>query len=179
MPKIAGYEIVFREFPDEITLAFNFSECPCRCEGCHSKYLWWDTGMEWDWAKVDELIQKNLSIITCIGLMGGDAYPSCIWAIAQELKAKYPQLKIGWDSGRYWTDDKELNIGKVNLPVDVRYFDYIKLGPYMKCCGGLDSPTTNQVMYKRPKVLLDNNMPIHTLDGWENITSQFWKKSYK
>ena len=40
-------DIVFQEFPDEVTLAINISECPCRCPGCHSQFLWADRGMNW------------------------------------------------------------------------------------------------------------------------------------
>ena len=29
-------EVVFREFPDEVTLALNISGCPNHCPGCHS-----------------------------------------------------------------------------------------------------------------------------------------------
>ena len=47
------------------------------------------------------------------------------------------------------------------------FFDYIKIGPYIAERGGLDSPTTNQRMYKKQP------------DGhWEDITSAF-QRSYK
>ena len=46
MLKFVGTDIVFQEFPDEVTLAINISNCPCRCPGCHSPFLWKDTGTE-------------------------------------------------------------------------------------------------------------------------------------
>ena len=71
--KYINYDIVFQEVPNEISLVFNISGCPHKCEGCHSKYLWEYTG---------------------------------------------------------------------NL------IDYLKIGPYVKSLGGLDSCETNQKMYK-------------------------------
>lgn len=40
MLKYVNTDIVFQEFPDEVTLAINLSNCPCHCPGCHSSYLW-------------------------------------------------------------------------------------------------------------------------------------------
>ena len=36
MLKYAGYDIVFQEIPDEVTLAISLTNCPNRCPGCHS-----------------------------------------------------------------------------------------------------------------------------------------------
>ena len=44
MLKYVNTDIVFQEIPDEVTLAVNISNCPCRCPGCHSEYLWEDVG---------------------------------------------------------------------------------------------------------------------------------------
>ena len=46
MLKYVNHDIVFQEFPDEVTLAVNLSRCPCACPGCHSTYLWGDNGEE-------------------------------------------------------------------------------------------------------------------------------------
>ena len=42
--KYVNESVVFAEIPDEVTLAINISNCPCRCPGCHSKFLWGDIG---------------------------------------------------------------------------------------------------------------------------------------
>lgn len=39
-----NHDIVFQEFPDEVTLAINLSRCPPRCPGCHRPYLKQDAG---------------------------------------------------------------------------------------------------------------------------------------
>ena len=36
MLKYVNHDIVFQEFPDEVTLAINLSCCPNGCTGCHS-----------------------------------------------------------------------------------------------------------------------------------------------
>ena len=44
MLKYLTYDIVFQEFPDEVTLAVNLSLCPNKCPGCHSSILMGDIG---------------------------------------------------------------------------------------------------------------------------------------
>ena len=44
MLKYVNYDIVFQEFPDEVTLAINLSLCPVCCPGCHSQFLQTDVG---------------------------------------------------------------------------------------------------------------------------------------
>lgn len=158
IPKVLNYDIVFREFPNEITLALNFSGCPCKCKGCHSSYLAEYKGDTCDEKYIDNIIKKN-SQVTCIGLMGGDAYPKEIERIAKYIK-KFYNYKIGWYSGRQYTT--------IDIPVDINYFDYIKVGPYIEELGGLDSKSTNQIMYK---YVIDKD----GIGEWENITSEFWK----
>ena len=46
MLKYYNYDIVFQEYPDEVTLAINLTLCPNRCVGCHSAFLRDDIGEE-------------------------------------------------------------------------------------------------------------------------------------
>lgn len=39
MTKYVDYDIVFQEVPGEVSLALNISNCPFKCEGCHSPHL--------------------------------------------------------------------------------------------------------------------------------------------
>ena len=56
--------------------------------------------------------------------------------------------------------------GNENLPLnELQEFDYIKTGPYVKELGPLNSPTTNQRMFKH----VGENK-------WENITEQYQTK---
>lgn len=153
--KYATFEVVFREFPDEITLAINISNCPNNCPGCHSSYLKEDIGTELNEDTLDELIEKNKGI-TCVGFMGGDISPKQVIWLSQHVKEKYPELKTGWYSGRDM------------FPMYYGTFDYIKLGAYKEEYGPLDNPNTNQRMWQ--KIDGDEMNPLIV-----NITNKFWE----
>ena len=151
MLKYVDAKVVFAEVPDEVTLAINISNCPCQCKGCHSSYLAQDIGTELTFNEVRKLIKKN-SGISCIAVMGGDSEPKRIDALASFVTNHY-QLKVAWYSGRQ----------ELSNHIDLYNFDYIKLGPYKKEFGPLNSRTTNQRFYK----VSDGKLI--------NITSKFWK----
>ncbi len=137
MLKYTDTKVVFREIPDEITLAINISGCPCACEGCHSSYLAGDVGEELSERAITELIARN-DMISCISFMGGDREPYEVSRLAKFVKDIYPAIKVGWYSGR----------DELSEDVDIVNFDYIKIGSYQSALGGLDSPTTNQRLYR-------------------------------
>lgn len=152
MLKYVDAKVVFAEVPDEVTLAINISNCPCQCKGCHSSYLAQDIGTELTFNEVRKLIKKN-SGISCIALMGGDAEPDRINALASFITNHYNSIKVAWYSGRQ----------ELSNSIDLSNFDYIKLGPYKEEFGPLNSRTTNQRFYKvNGKELVD-------------ITNKFWK----
>ena len=152
MLKYVDAKVVFAEVPDEVTLAINISNCPCQCKGCHSSYLAQDIGEPLDLQHLTNLIDSNKGI-SCVCIMGGDANPSEVDDIAQDIKEYYPELKVGWYSGRQ----------ELSKNIELGNFDYIKLGPYIEEFGPLNSKTTNQRFYKvNGKELID-------------ITSRFWK----
>jgi anaerobic ribonucleoside-triphosphate reductase activating protein len=171
--KIANYQVVFREFPDEITLAFNFSGCPNRCKGCHSPYLLNDIGREATFEYISKLIEKH-PYITCVGLMGGDGDPLTVNELAQQIRNKYPQLRIGWYSGR----GGDVSVGEeesVPSDIDPNLFNYIKRGPYIPELGPLDNVQTNQRMWLNPEKPTERG----NLKGWKNITEKFRIHLYK
>lgn len=144
--------ICFQEVPSEVSLSFSISNCIHNCDGCHSKYLCSDTGKELE-PVLEEKLKYYFGLATCILFMGGDdkfQIESLIRCI--ELCKKY-NFKTALYSGNTQVDDRL----KVLL-------DYIKIGPFIKELGGLNSPTTNQKMYKK------------TDYGWEDITFMFAKK---
>lgn len=136
MVKYVDTAVTFSEFPDEISLCINISNCPHRCKGCHSSYLQEDVGTLLTMRKLKELIEANKGI-TCVGFMGGDAEPHYINTLAQQVK-ETTDLKVGWYSG---SED-------LSKSINVKWFDYIKLGPYIENMGPLDVSTTNQAMFK-------------------------------
>lgn len=154
MLKYVETSIVFQEIPDEVTLSVNLSNCPCRCPGCHSQYLWEDSGQPLTPHSIETLLKKYAPYITCMCFMGGDAEPAAVNMLARHLYHSHPELKVAWYSGR------------TRLPVVIckTYFDYIKVGPYIKHLGGLKKPTTNQRIYKKGP------------DGiFVDITPRFWR----
>lgn len=137
MLKYVDAKVVFQEVPDEITLAINISNCPCHCINCHSSYLAEDIGEPLDLQHLTNLIDSNKGI-TCVCIMGGDANPSEVDDIAQDIKEYYHNLKVGWYSGRQ----------ELSKDIELSNFDFIKLGPYKEEFGPLNSRTTNQRFYK-------------------------------
>lgn len=139
MLRFANYDIVFQEFPDEVTLAVNISGCPCHCQGCHSQYLWDDVGEELTTERLLQMADHYGVGITCVGLMGGDNDPAEVLRLLTALREARPQLRTGWYSGRQ------------ELPACFDQFPhpgYVKLGPWREALGPLSAPTTNQRLYR-------------------------------
>ena len=155
MLKYLNTAVTFAEFPDEISLCINITGCKIKCQNCHSSYLSEDIGSLLTMRKLKELIESNKGI-TCIGFMGGDIEPHYINTLAQQVKES-TDLKVGWYSGRQELDKY----------INPKWFDYIKLGPYIEEKGSLNNPNTNQKMYK-----VEHN---NGSDVLINITNKFWK----
>ena len=156
MLKYVDSKVTFTEIPDEITLCINISNCPCHCEECHSSYLAEDIGESLDLQHLTNLIDNNKGI-SCVCIMGGDANPSEVDDIAQDIKEYYPELKVAWYSGRQ----------ELSKEIELENFNYIKLGPYIKDKGPLNCRTTNQVM-----------LEIDVIQGKvfkKDITAKFWR----
>lgn len=188
MLKYVDTRVCFAEIPDEITLCINLSNCPCHCEGCHSPYLAEDIGQILTITRIEKLLEDNKGV-TAICFMGGDGdtklvnyyagliRKSCVEQVEDTFKvneaAHLPKgislnpgndiiimkpvpnpIKIGWYSGRQ----------ELSEEIDLKNFDYIKIGPYIKEKGPLDNPNTNQRFYK-----VVNEELI-------DITHKFWKR---
>ncbi len=154
MLRYANYDIVCQEIPGHVSLALNIANCPCRCPGCHSKYLWADKGIPLTTDELDRLITQQDSGITCLAFMGGDAEPGEVSRLAAYTHAQHPELKVAWYSGRT----------VISQLIDRQNFDFIKIGPYLSHLGPLNKQTTNQRLYRRQG------------EQWEDITSAFWRK---
>jgi anaerobic ribonucleoside-triphosphate reductase activating protein len=154
MLKYVNTGIVFQEIPDEVTLAINISNCPCRCPGCHSHYLWEDIGLPLNTDAIDSFVELYGTDITCFAFMGGDCDPAAINLLAQYVHEEHPQFKVAWYSGR------------IRIPTGVKKtdFDYIKVGPFIRHLGPLKAPTTNQRLYR----LTDDGQ-------FDDITCRFWE----
>ena len=149
--------ITFSEFPDEIALCINITNCPFHCPGCHSPELWEDIGTELTKEELSKLIESNKGI-TLVGFMGGNLKE--VNLLAEYVKNIEPSLKVGWYTG---------GVIEENELFKLKFFDYIKIGPYIKELGGLDNPNTNQRMYLN--WWDEEDKVVHCL----NITNKFWK----
>lgn len=126
-----GYAISFQEVPDETSLVLLIADCPHRCPGCHSPELQRPEGKNL-LADLPGLIDQYADAITCVCFMGDGqdvaALTDCFHLVkTYGLKAC---LYTGGDAAP-------------DLP-----WDYVKVGQYVEALGGLDSPTTNQRMYR-------------------------------
>ena len=152
MLKYVEAQVVFSEIPDEITLCINISNCPCHCIGCHSPYLAEDIGEYLTFDTLLKLCYLNDGI-TCIAFMGGDSEPSYLNSMAKVLRESDLNIKIAWYSGRQ----------EFSKDIDLKNFDYIKLGPYIEELGPLTKNTTNQKFYK----VINNKLIDNTYLFWK------------
>lgn len=153
MVKYYNTMVVFEEIPNEITLAINITNCPCKCVGCHSQYLWEDVGEELTFETLNKLIEKDKGI-TCICFMGGDGDVDYINSLGEYMRKNFKDLRVAWYSGRDEMSEKIVS----------KNFDYIKIGHYDMELGPLNNKTTNQILYKVENGELNN------------ITELFWKR---
>lgn len=156
MLKYVDTKEVFAEIPDEITLAISISGCPIRCKGCHSTYLWDDVGEPLSVSSLSTLLTDHVGV-TCVCFMGGDQSPEEIDTLAKWVKEN-SDVRTAWYSG---ADD-------VSPAVDLSNLDYLKIGHYSQKVGPLNSPTTNQILWRIDHNGIENQKV--------NITSKFWNK---
>lgn len=142
--KYNGYTIVMQEVPNEISLAINISDCPYRCKGCHSMYLWNYIG-NYLTDEIDDLLEKYGNLISCVCFMGGDQNQDELLCCLSKVKER--KLKTCLYTGN---DD----IKSISKEI-IKNLDYVKIGRYIEDLGGLDCETTNQKMFD-----LNNNKEI-------------------
>lgn len=136
--KFVSKNIVFQEIPNEISLSLEISNCPFRCEECHTPELQQDIGTELTQDVFVSLIEQNRlnnkMLISCVLFMGGDQHPELCELL--DICKRY-ELKTALYTGAESIDSKL-----------IKKLDYVKLGPFIKELGGLKSKTTNQVLYR-------------------------------
>lgn len=146
--------VVLEEIPDRVTLAVEITQCQGRCEGCHSPFLREDGGVPLTEDVIDALVADNFGV-DCFLFLGEGRDPEALLSLAGHVRSL--GLKAALYSGR---EDVEDRIWEA--------FDYVKTGPYIPAKGPLDSPSTNQRLYRR--------------DGgtgraaFTDITDRFWRR---
>ena len=129
--------VTFQEVPDEISLTISISECPMRCEGCHSPHLQCATGVKLTESTLNSYLKKYGDFVSCVLFYGGD------WKEEKLLEALKLVKRKGLKTALY-VGSKDVSNALKN------YLDYLKVGAYNKDLGGLKEKTTNQRFYFVP-----------------------------
>ena len=149
--------VVIEEIPDRVSLAVDISNCQGNCVGCHSPFLKEDIGEELTNDIIDKLVADNYGV-NCFLFLGEGNDREALIALADHVREL--GLEVALYSGRR---DVERALYMT--------FDYVKIGPYMEHYGPLNSPTTNQRLYK---VTHDTSAkPDYRLT---DLTSRFWHR---
>lgn len=136
MLKYENYDVTYRDLPNETALSITITSCPFHCKSCHSPQLREDIGTPI--TEIPQLVAEYKDHISAICLLGhgGKPHTKEVVELLKELKKTHPTLKIGLYSGfDYMFEEFK------------PYLYYYKVGPYIEELGGLDSPTTNQIMH--------------------------------
>ena len=156
--KYVSKGIVLEEVPDEITLAFSITNCTGTCEGCHSPWLREDIGDDLE-RDLPDYLKKFDGRITCVAFLGEGNDPDALIRCIKEAH------EAGFRTCVYSGKDEEPSYLYSLIAKGI--LNYLKIGSYKKELGGLDSPTTNQRMFKSKEY----NDPI----PFEDITHKFQK----
>ena len=162
MLKYLFTSVVCAEIPDELSLAIAISGCLIRCPQCHSRELWEDKGASLTIENIQKLLDEERGV-TCLLLMGGERD---IDALAEIFMHFHKKIKTAWYCGLDMIPKNKLGI--------LDYLDFCKTGHYDQELGGLDSPTTNQRLYKYSPYYDDFT---ELGDGWKDITSRMTKRN--
>lgn len=156
--------VTFSEFPDEIALCVNITNCPGMCSNCSEPWLLEDKGTLLTNEEIDKLIKDHLDC-TVFALMGGDNDHENVERVANYIHENYPKLKVGMYSGREYFNMRLLNcldlykIGRWIMP-EGNVEDWYKTN-----CGPLVFPWSNQLYFERVGNL------------WINATHKFRKNA--
>lgn len=167
MLKYYDYAVTFSEFPDEVALCVNITNCPGMCEQCSEPWLRLDIGSELTNEAIQNLINSHC-YCTVFGLMGGDIDHEDIKRIADYIHAN-SNMKVGFYSGM---DSIDIDL----LP----YIDLYKIGRWIapkgdaktwsrESCGPLPFPFSNQLYFEKKDGQLVNatykfrKNPLHDL----------------
>lgn len=133
--KYSKFDIVFKEHPNHVSLAFQITGCKNRCIGCHSPELQEDIGSELTETVLKNILIKYHGLVDNVIFFGGyHDYPTLL-----------SLLKICKDNNfktTLWT-------GCETVSDEIKAFlDYLKIGPYIKERGTLGSKDSNQKYFE-------------------------------
>lgn len=151
--------VSLNELPDCISFYIQLHSCKIKCSGCHSTFLWNDTG---SYKSIDYLIEKaninknnGCDSIIIFGDINNNVSIFNFNNLCRELSNILPLCVY---SG---ADTINKSLGDISI---LKYLSYIKLGHFDINLGGLSSISTNQRLY-----VVNNGK----LDA--DITYKFWR----
>lgn len=120
-----------------VSVSFFTQGCPHRCKGCHNPETWdFDGGKEFTPQVLYEIYEaigaNGLERAFCV--MGGE--PMCeenlflTCMVIQNVRLRYPDIKIYLWTGYYYQELLKKNDPKINLILDM--IDYLIDGPYIE-----------------------------------------------
>lgn len=132
--RYSDVQVVFKEIPNEISLAIQVTDCLYNSIDCHpanSSTL--DAGEELSFYKLNRLIQQSIGHITCVLFLGGES----------EHDSLVARLKLIHSYGLKTALYSNLELNQISEEL-LNHLDYLKYGRYNKDLGALNSPLTNQ-----------------------------------
>ena len=130
-------QIVWQEVPGEVSLAFLFSGCPLRCQGCHSADSWKGSlGAELTAGYLQSRLERYRGLISCVLFMGGEWLPEKLLPLLAQVR------EAGLNTCLY-TGLEQDELERTSIAI-VPQLTYLKTGRWKMELGGLDSPHTNQ-----------------------------------
>lgn len=170
MLKYYNTAVTFAEFPREIALCINITQCPNHCDECSEPWLREDCGSELTKEVLVDLVQQYPDV-TLIGFMGGDNDHDEVHNLTNFIHDTL-HLKVGMYSGQ---DSIDLSLATI--------LDYYKIGRWIpfkgeqstwhnQSAGPLCLPTTNQKMYMRVgNKLIDvtNDFRKYKISDWSTV----------
>ncbi|MBR5385083.1 MAG: anaerobic ribonucleoside-triphosphate reductase activating protein [Bacteroidales bacterium] len=126
--------VVLEEIPDRVTLAVEISNCQGNCAGCHSPFLKEDIGERLTPEIISSLVKDNFGV-NCFLFLGEGNDREELCSLAAHVRSL--GLEAAVYSGRQKVEEQIWDS-----------FDYVKVGPYVQELGPLNSPATNQRLYR-------------------------------
>jgi anaerobic ribonucleoside-triphosphate reductase activating protein len=128
-------QVVFQEVPNEISLAYSITGCKVGCKGCHSAFTWNEnTGTELTPLNFAEDLEKYGLLVSCVLFYGGEWHENQLIKLLEIAKYEFRLLTCLY-TGRDSISDRVLP-----------HLTFLKTGCWDAKLGGLQSPTTNQLL---------------------------------
>ena len=129
--RIYNFFTSFQEVPNNLSLCFSFAGCPLKCNGCS-----WQGETSYREYGLDEMkgiVRKYAPYVSCVCCLGGE------WEGVSFVDFLSYCKRLGLKTCLYTGLTEMKNADVLNR------LDFIKLGPYVECLGGLQKRETNQV----------------------------------